>query len=77
MINGKSKRISIDTFMTDKQKQLFANAKLRTMCIVNKGSKSVAQIVYEVAAPEYTDAGKVMGIDLGIKCLAVSYISEG
>ena len=39
------------------------------MRIVYKGNKIVAQIVYEVAEPEYTDDGNVMGIDLGIKCL--------
>ena len=77
LINGKSKRISIRTSMTDNQKLIFANAKLGTMRIVYKGNKIVAQIVYEVAEPEYTDDGNVMGIDLGIKCPAVSYTSNG
>lgn len=77
LINGKSKRISIRTSMTDKQKLIFANAKLGTMRIVYKGNKIVAQIVYEVVEPEYTDDGNVMGIDLGIKCPAVSYTSDG
>lgn len=77
LINGKSKRISIRTSMTDKQKQIFADTKLGTMRIVYKGNKIVAQIVYEVAEPGYTDDGNVMGIDLGIKCPAVSYISDG
>ena len=77
LINNKSKRISIHTSMTDNQKLIFANAKLGTMRIVYKGNKIVAQIVYEVAEPEYTDDGNVMGIDLGIKCPAVSYISDG
>lgn len=77
LINGKSKRISIRTSMTDNQKLIFANAKLGTMRIVYKGDKIVAQIIYEVAEPEYTDDGNVMGIDLGIKCPAVSYTSDG
>lgn len=77
LINGKSKRISIRTSMTDKQKQIFANTKFGTMRIVYKGNKIVAQIVYEVAEPGYTDDGNVMGVDLGIKCPAVSYISDG
>ena len=47
------------------------------MRIVYKGNKIVAQIVYEVAEPEYSEDGNVMGIDLGIKCPAVSYISDG
>lgn len=76
LINGKSKRISVRTSMTDKQKDIFANAKLGTMRIVYKGNKIVAQIVYEVAEPTYSDDGNVMGIDLGIKCPAVSYISD-
>lgn len=77
LINGKSKRISIRTSMTDKQKQIFANTKFGTMLIVYKDNKIVAQIVYEVAEPGYTDDGNVMGVDLGIKCPAVSYISDG
>lgn len=77
LINGKSKRIAIRTSITDNQKLMFANAKLGTMRIVYKGNKIVVQIIYEVAEPEYTDNGNVMGIDLGIKCPAVSYISDG
>lgn len=77
LINGKSKRISIRTSITDNQKLIFANAKLGTMRIVYKGNKIVAQIVYEIAEPEYTNDGNIMGIDLGIKCPAVSYTSDG
>lgn len=77
LINGRSKRIAIHTSITNKQKAIFANAKLGTMRIVYKGNKIVAQIVYEAAEPEYTDDGNVMGIDLGIKCPAVSYTSDG
>ncbi len=76
-VNGKSKRVAIRTSMTDKQKAIFVNAKLGTMRIVYKGNKIVAQIVYDIAEPEYSDDGNVMGIDLGIKCPAVSYISDG
>lgn len=77
LINGKSKRISIRTSITDNQKLMFTDAKLGTMRIVYKGNKIVAQIVYEVAEPEYIDNGNIMGIDLGIKCPAVSYTSDG
>ena len=77
LINGKSKRISIRSSITDKQKAIFVNSRLGTMRIVYKGNKIVAQIVYEVAEPEYSEDGNVMGIDLGIKCPAVSYISDG
>ena len=77
LINGKSKRISIRSSITDKQKAIFVNSRLGTMRIVYKGNKIAAQIVYEVAEPEYSEGGNVMGIDLGIKCPAVSYISDG
>jgi len=77
LISGKSKRIAIRASMTDKQKLIFVNAKIGTMRIVRKGNKIVAQIAYEAAEPEYSDDGSVMGIDLGIKCPAVSYISDG
>ena len=48
LINGKSKRISIRSSITDKQKAIFVNSRLGTMRIVYKGNKIVAQIVYEV-----------------------------
>ena len=77
LVNGKSKRLSVKTKMTDKQKSIFASNKLGTMRIVCKNNKIVAQIVYEVAEPAYSDEGNVMGVDLGIKCPAVSYTSDG
>ena len=77
MINGKSKRISVYTAMTDRQKSLFLNHKLGTMRVVCKGNQIVAQIIYQVAEPDYLTEGKIMGVDLGIKCPAVSYISDG
>ena len=77
MVNGKSKRVSIYTKMTDKQKQIFEACKLGTMRIVIKGNSIVAQLVYELSEPEYNKDGNVMGIDLGIKCPAVSYVSDG
>ena len=77
MVNGKSKRISISTKMTEKQKQVFETCKLGTMRIVIKGNSLVAQLVYEMAEKEYGEDGNVMGVDLGIKCPAVSYISDG
>ena len=77
MINGKSKRISVFAKLTDRQKALFSNAKFGTMRIVTKNHTLVAQIVYEVAEPELKSDGNVMGVDLGIKCPAVSYCSDG
>ena len=77
MINGKSKRISVFVKLTDRQKALFSNAKYGTMRIVTKNHTLVAQIVYEVSEPELKSDGNVMGVDLGIKCPAVSYCSDG
>lgn len=77
MMNGKSKRLSVRTKMSDKQKSVFADSKLGTMRIVYKGNKIVAQVVYEATEPIYNTEGNVMGVDLGIKCPAVSYISDG
>ena len=51
IIDGRSKRISVRTSLTDRQKQILTDAKLGTMRIVCKGSKIVAQIVYEVSEP--------------------------
>lgn len=77
MINGKSKRISVLVKLTERQKSLFSDAKFGTMRIVIKNHTFVAQVVYEVTEPELKTDGNVMGIDLGIKCPAVSYCSDG
>ena len=77
MINGKSKRISVSVKLTERQKSLFSDAKFGTMRIVIKNHRLVAQIVYEIAEPELKTDGNIMGIDLGIKCPAVSYCSDG
>ena len=75
-INGRSKRISIRTSMTEAQKLRLVNTKLGTMRIVYKGNQIVAQIIYEVIEFECIEDGKLM-VDLGIKCPAVSYTSDG
>ena len=77
MVNGKSKRLSIKTKMTEKQKTIFDSHKLGTMRIVVKNNILIAQIVYETAEPEIATEGSILGIDLGIKCPAVSYCSDG
>lgn len=77
MINGKSKRISVFAKLTDRQKALFSDTKFGTMRIIVKNSRIVAQIVYEATEPEVPVEGNVMGVDLGIKCPAVSYCSDG
>lgn len=78
MMDGRSKRIAVRTRMTERQKALFCDAKLGTMRIVYKGRMIVAQIVYEMPEQDTSDGeGCVMGIDLGIKCPAVSRCSDG
>lgn len=77
MICGKSRRISVATRMSDRQLELLTTAKLGTMRIVVKGHSIIAQIVHDVPEPDCTEEGTVMGVDLGIKCPAVSYISDG
>ena len=75
--NKDCRKVSAKNKKPANQKLIFANAKHGTMRIVYKGSKIVAQVVYEVNEPEYTDDGSAMGVDLGIKCPAVSYTSDG
>ena len=75
--NGKTARLSVPAELTKRQKSLFGGAKLGTMRIVFKRHKIIAQIVYDVPDVEYKESGNVMGVDLGIKCPAVSYISDG
>lgn len=77
MIDGKVKRISVLAALTRRQKALFSDTKLGTMRIVTKNHTLVAQVVYEVAEPELKSDGNTMGVDLGIKCPAVSYCSDG
>ena len=77
MVNGKSKRIFVFIKLTDRQKTLFSDAKFGTMRIVKKNHTLVAQIVYEVSELELKSDGNVLGVDLGIKCPAVSYCSDG
>lgn len=77
MIRGKSTRISILTKMTKAQKNLLSHTKLGTMRVVIKRNCVVAQIVYEIVEPKLLENGNILGIDLGIKCPAVGYCSDG
>lgn len=77
MIRRKSTRISILTKMTKAQKNLLSHTKLGTMRVVIKRNCVVAQIVYEIVEPKLLENGNILGIDLGIKCPAVGYCSDG
>ena len=77
-VNGKSKRIAFKTYMTDKQYETLVNAyHLGTLRIVMKNNKLCVQITYDVPDIIANHVGNVMGIDLGIKCPAVSYTDNG
>ena len=75
--NNKSTRIAIQIKLTDKQQTLLSGNKLGLLRIVRKNKKLMAQVSYHVPDPAFQTAGNVMGIDLGIKCPAVSYCSDG
>ena len=79
MIDGKSKRISVKTKMTDRQKLILSSHRLGTMRIVVKNKNTlVAQFVYEINEFKGSnESNNVMGVDLGIKCPAVSYCTDG
>ena len=77
MINGRSKRISVMVRLTDRQKSLFSDAKFGTMRVVIKNHTLIDQIIYEAAEPGLKSDGNIMGIDLGIKCPAAGYCSDG
>ena len=73
----KSKRLLLKTCMTEQQKEKLANSKLGTARLALKSNMIVAQIAYGVEEKEYKPNGICMGVDLGIKCPAVSYTSTG
>lgn len=77
MIDGRSTRITLKTTMTERQMALFSEARLGTLRIVLKGRTLMANVTYEASEVEPLSGGHVMGVDLGIKCPAVTYCSDG
>jgi IS605 OrfB family transposase len=77
MVNGKSKRIAVKTKLTDRQKQRFSDTKFGTMRVIQKNGQILIQVVYEIPEPDLNISGIAMGVDLGIKCPAVSYTGNG
>ena len=76
LVDGKSKRLSFRCTVTARQQEIFDNHKLGTLRLVLKNRSIFAQVSYE--EEECTATGDaVMGVDLGIKCPAVSYITDG
>lgn len=76
LVNGKTSRVQVPAKLTERQKELFFNSKLGTLRVVKKGRNLVAQVVYEVAEAKIKTEGNTMGVDLGIKCPAVSFCSD-
>ena len=77
LVNGKSERIRTKTFCTEEQYDTIKSHKLGTLRIVSKNGKLVAQVSIEEPESEFLSNDKVMGVDLGIKCPAVSCTSDG
>ena len=77
LVNGKSKRLSFRLDMTERQRKLLEGKKLGLLRICMKNNKMMACIQYEVEDKDIVNNGKVMGIDLGVKCPAVSYDTNG
>lgn len=85
-LNGKMTRKSYSITLTPRQREILTTTShLATLRIVRRRDKLFAQVGYKVEEPETTalDAlladpnTPVMGVDLGIKCPAVSYSTDG
>ena len=72
----KSKRIGFAVNTQEYQHKLFKN-KLGLLRITLKNNKIVVCIQYEVPNANTIADSRVMGIDLGVKCPAVSYDTDG
>ena len=76
-LGGKTTRLKVKSSVTEEQHRIFENTKLGTMRVVLKNQKIIVQVVYEKTELPPQKSDMVMGVDLGIKCPAVSYCSDG
>ena len=85
-LNGKMIRKTYRVTLTPRQREILTTTShLATLRIIRRGDKLFAQVGYKVEEPETPTldvllaAPKtvVMGVDLGIKCPAVSYSTNG
>ena len=76
LINGKSKRVSINANLTNRMFHLIDKGKLGTLRITQKNDKWIAQISITLETEE-VDNGQAMGIDLGILVPAVAKTESG
>lgn len=75
-MDGKSQKISVRAIIPEDRLQILRSHKLGTLRLTPKNGKYIAQIAYEEACVEPSD-GKVMGVDLGLRCPAVSVTEDG
>ena len=83
--NSVQKVIRVATVTHRQREILTTTSHLATLRIVRRGDKFFAQVGYTVEEPETDDLDAllanpktvVMGVDLGIKCPAVSYSTDG
>ena len=85
-LNGKMTRKIYSITLTPRQREILATTShLTTLRIVRRRGKLLAQVGYAVEEPEAAELDVlladpntlVMGVDLGIKCPAVSYSTDG
>jgi putative transposase len=77
MSNGKSHRASFKTSITPEQLNIFETRHVGTLRIVKKNEKFLAQFSYTEEESDSSPGDNTMGVDLGIKCPAVCYTSDG
>ena len=77
LVNGKVQRVCIPAQLTDQNKEVLSLHKLGGLRITKKRGNYIAQIGYTPTFPQIEENGKVMGVDLGIKCPAVAKTSDG
>lgn len=75
-INNKSQRINVKAIIPAELLQELQSVKLGTLRITRKGHKWIAQIAVE-ATESISFGDSVMGVDLGIKVLAVAHTESG
>lgn len=75
-VEDKSRRVKIAALVPDEAFELLSTSKRGTLRITKKGNKYIAQVAYEKAEAPLIGGQTVMGVDLGIKCPAVSVTSN-
>lgn len=75
--NGKSRKICVKAIIPDELFTLFQHSNLGSLRITKKNHKYIAQIAYEKPAEIHNENNGIMGVDLGLKCPAVSFSDNG